>query len=77
MDHTRAIRPKSVSQRALCSDGSRLPPIRTGVFSTHGSPSVDLFPQDHVIVVRFGITDGGVDSWDEVAFDIAVKLTTS
>jgi hypothetical protein len=34
-------------------------------------------PQDHVIVVRFGITDGGVDSCDEVAFDIADKLTTS
>ena len=33
--------------------------------------------QDHVIVVRSGITDGGVDSWDEVAFDIAAKLRTS
>jgi hypothetical protein len=31
--------------------------------------------QDHV--VRSGITDGGVDSWDEVAFDIAAKLGTS
>jgi hypothetical protein len=35
-----------------------------------------VLPQDHVIVVRFAITDGGIDSWDEIALGIAAKLRT-
>lgn len=34
---------------------------------------VAVLPQDRVIVVRFAITDGGIDSWDEIALDIAAK----
>jgi hypothetical protein len=37
---------------------------------------IAVFPQDRLIVVRFGISDGGVDSWDQVALDIAAKLRT-
>jgi hypothetical protein len=55
-------------------------PLETGgyAYAAHGYLR-QLIPlsQDHVIVVRFGITDGGVDSWDEVAFDIPAKLRTS
>jgi hypothetical protein len=46
-------------------------PVETGGYAcaAHGHlvQLIVVFPQDHVIVVRFGITDGGVDSWDEVA----------
>jgi CubicO group peptidase (beta-lactamase class C family) len=56
-------------------------PLKTGgyAYAAHGhlGQLIAVFPQDHVIVVRFGISDGGVDSWDEVAFDIAAKLRTS
>jgi hypothetical protein len=55
-------------------------PLETGgyAYAAHGYLR-RLIPlsQDHVIVVRSRITDGGVDSWDEVAFDIAAKLGTS
>ena len=53
-----------------------MPPETGGyAYAAHGCLR-QLIPlsQDHVIVVRSGITDGGVDSWDEVAFDIAAKL---
>jgi CubicO group peptidase (beta-lactamase class C family) len=55
-------------------------PLKTGgyAYAAHGhlGQLIAVFPQDHLIVVRFGITDGGVDSWDEVALDIAAKLRT-
>jgi hypothetical protein len=56
-------------------------PLNTGgyAYAAHGHLGQQIvgFPQDHVIVVRFGITDGGIDSWDEVALDIAAKLRAS
>jgi hypothetical protein len=38
-------------------------------------PTVGVFPQEQVVVVRFGKTDGPVDSWDEVAMAIADRFT--
>jgi CubicO group peptidase (beta-lactamase class C family) len=56
-------------------------PLKTGgyAYAAHGhlGQMTAVFPQDRLIVVRFGISDGGVDSWDQVALDIAAKVRTS
>jgi CubicO group peptidase (beta-lactamase class C family) len=56
-------------------------PLQTGgyAYAAHGhlGQLIAVFPEDHLIVVRFGISDGAVDSWDEVALDIAAKARTS
>jgi CubicO group peptidase (beta-lactamase class C family) len=56
-------------------------PMQTGgyAYAAHGhlGQMIAIFPQDHLIVVRFGISDGGVDSWDQVALDIAANVRAS
>lgn len=41
----------------------------------HLGQLIAVFPQERVVVVRFGKTDGPVDSWAEVAMAIADKFT--
>ncbi len=56
-------------------------PLKTGGYAyaahCHLGQMIAVFPQDQLIVVRFGISDGGVDSWDQVALEIAAKARTS
>jgi CubicO group peptidase (beta-lactamase class C family) len=40
----------------------------------HLGQLIAVFPKEHVVVVRFGKTDGPVDSWAEVAMAIADKF---
>ena len=46
------------------------------VYAAHGhlGQLIAVFPEEQVVVVRFGKTDGPVDSWDEVAMAIADRL---
>lgn len=40
----------------------------------HLGQKIAIFPQDGIVIVRFGTDDEGVDSWDEVIFDLAARL---
>jgi hypothetical protein len=54
-------------------------PTRGGsyAYAAHGhlDQLIAVFPQQRVVAVRFGKTDGPVDSWDEVAMAIADRFT--
>jgi CubicO group peptidase (beta-lactamase class C family) len=45
-------------------------------YAAHGhlGQLIAVFPEERVVVVRFGKTDGPVDSWDEVAMAVADRL---
>jgi CubicO group peptidase (beta-lactamase class C family) len=43
--------------------------------SGHLGQRIAVFPRDGVVIVRFGINDEGVDSWDQVISNVAAKVS--
>lgn len=41
----------------------------------HLGQRISIFPADRVIIVRFGIDEGGVDSWDQIIKTVADRVS--
>ena len=39
----------------------------------HLGQRITVFPEDRLVIVRFGINEEGVDSWDKVIETVAAK----
>lgn len=40
----------------------------------HNGQRIYISPQNHAVVVRFGISDGGVDAWEDVLASVVAKV---